>query len=114
MANPAIAKALSPRDRTLSALLSLFEEVSGMDLAGTGLDTSFTELGLDSLFLTQISQALAKKFAVKVSIRQLMEELNTVGSLASFVAENTATSVAEEAPSALPQLVDVHPRGAAP
>src|SRR5437016_13677167 len=93
MANLAIAKGLEPRDRALSALLSLFEEVSGMDIAGFALDTSFTELGLDSLILTQISQALAKKFGVKVAIRQLMEELNTVGSLASFVTQNTTAAV---------------------
>src|SRR5437660_11999798 len=109
MANLAIARGLDPRDRALTALLSLFEEVSGMDLAGSGLDTSFTELGLDSLFLTQISQALAKKFGVKVSIRQLMEELNTVGSLASFVADNTTATV-----PAVPAVPAVIPADDAP
>ena len=76
--NLAAAKIPDPRDGAFAALIPLLEEVCGMDLAGVDPDTTFTELGLDSLFLTQASQALAKKFGVKVTIGQLMEQLNTV------------------------------------
>ena len=40
-------------------------------LPDSAAPTSFIEMGFDSLFLTQVTQALQKKFAVKITFRQL-------------------------------------------
>ena len=43
-----------------------------MDLSGADGSTSFLEMGFDSLFLTQVTQALQTKFELKVTFRQLL------------------------------------------
>ena len=46
---------------------------------------AFLELGLDSLFLTQAALLLRKTFGVKVSFRELLEELSTIDALAAHL-----------------------------
>jgi acyl carrier protein len=48
-------------------IAELFEELSGQMIAEADQETSFLELGFDSLFLTQVSQGLQSKFAVKIN-----------------------------------------------
>ncbi|MEZ4808122.1 MAG: phosphopantetheine-binding protein [Flavobacteriales bacterium] len=45
------------------------EESSGLDLAEASDEETFLEMGLDSLFLTQVATSLSKKFGVKISFR---------------------------------------------
>jgi len=49
------------------------------------MDHQFLELGLDSLFLTQATQGLQKKFGVKLTFRQIMEQFSTIASLATYL-----------------------------
>ncbi|MEY3898444.1 MAG: hypothetical protein RLZZ214_3966, partial [Verrucomicrobiota bacterium] len=59
-----------------------------LDLSGIVVDddtASFTELGFDSLFLTQASQAIQSRFGVKVTFRQMLGDLSTVASLAKHL-----------------------------
>ena len=62
---------------------SLVEELCGTSLDGVEAGTSFLEIGLDSLLLTQAATLLQRKFGVAVSFRQLMEDLSTIDSLAA-------------------------------
>lgn len=79
-------------------LQALFAELSGMDAATLHPAAGFLELGLDSLFLTQASNALLKQFGVKVSIRSLLDDCSTLDALAArLVAQMPA-----EAPPAIP------------
>ena len=75
-----------PSDRSaqlIKRLQSLFSELSGVDAATLDPATAFLELGLDSLFLTQASGAIQKRFGVKVSFRDLLEDCSTLQSLAT-------------------------------
>ena len=56
-------------------------------MTGVTTATTFLEMGLDSLSLTQISLALKKKFKVKVTLRQLLEVYPNFGTLAEFMAQ---------------------------
>ena len=59
-----------------------------LDLSGIVVDddrASFTELGFDSLFLTQASQAIRSRFGVKVTFRQMLGDLSSVASLAKHL-----------------------------
>ena len=59
-----------------------------LDLSGVVVDddnASFTELGFDSLFLTQASQAILSRFAVKITFRQMLGELSSVAALAKHL-----------------------------
>ena len=73
------------RERLVARLAQVFEDVSGCEVADP--DTTFLELGLDSLALTQVSLQLQKTFAVKVTFRQLMETYPTLSRLADFMAQ---------------------------
>jgi hypothetical protein len=48
-------------------------------------EETFLEMGLDSLFLTQVATSLSKKFGVKISFRQLNEEVPNLDKLADHI-----------------------------
>lgn len=76
------------RDRALIPLLkTVIEETSGLEMIGVDASTTFLEMGLDSLSLTQVGLALKKKFKVKVTLRQLLEIYPNFGTLAKFLAQ---------------------------
>jgi acyl transferase domain-containing protein/glutamate-1-semialdehyde aminotransferase len=69
----------------LGRVRALFAELSGIDAAALDHDTPFVEAGLDSLSLTQASAAIQKAFGVKISFRQLLEDLASPGALADWL-----------------------------
>ncbi len=82
--------ATRPPDRppsVLDAVLQVFEEVSGMNLRQADPRLSFTELGLDSLTLTQCAQLLSKRLSFQVTFRKLAEELSSPQRLADHLAQ---------------------------
>ena len=90
-----------------SRFAELLREKSGFDLADLDRTASFLELGFDSLFLIQLSQSIRKRFAVKVTFRQLIEEIPTTDQLLDYLLEHSApattgieeSSVAPEPPA---------------
>ena len=85
MTEPQVDETASPERRgaLVAKLQTLFSELSGMSPAELVPGTSFLELGLDSLFLTQASSAIQRTFRVKVAFRDLLEELSTLDALAA-------------------------------
>jgi amino acid adenylation domain-containing protein len=63
----------------------VFTDLSGIDITPDQMDHQFLELGLDSLFLTQATQGLQKKFGVKLTFRQIMEQYSTIASMAAYL-----------------------------
>jgi amino acid adenylation domain-containing protein len=86
-------------------LAALLENLSGIDVANAPRSTSFLELGFDSLFLTQASQAIKTRFNVAVSFRQMMGELGTVDAVAEHL-NQTATEFEPEPAIAATSQVD--------
>jgi amino acid adenylation domain-containing protein/natural product biosynthesis luciferase-like monooxygenase protein len=76
------------KELILADVKSVFTELSGENLAAADATTSFFDLGLDSLFLTQAAQALRKKFNIKISFRQLLDDLSAFGPLVDFIDAN--------------------------
>src|SRR5271167_947938 len=66
---------------------SVLKNLSGRDLKGADTSATFFDLGFDSLLLTQASQSLRQKFGVKISFRQLLEDLVTIDALAAYLDE---------------------------
>jgi amino acid adenylation domain-containing protein len=94
---PALSIALPTRkDRLVNELRDLFQRYSGADHSKTDLNESFMDLGFDSLFLTQASQGITKRFGLKVTFRQMLGDLCTLSSLAAYLDEKMP-------PDALPQ-----------
>jgi acyl transferase domain-containing protein/glutamate-1-semialdehyde aminotransferase len=90
------------REALVDRLRGLFGDLSG--IAPESLDTgaAFVELGLDSLFITQATLALRKTFNVKISFRELMDELPTIDAIATYL---DGALPAETAPVAAPAAV---------
>jgi len=93
-----VASTSSRKDRLVKELLDMFQSYSGSDLSQSDENTSFLELGFDSLLLTQASQGALKRFGVKVTFRQLISDLSTLSTLAAFLDEKLP-------PEAVPQPV---------
>ena len=72
----------------IHSLKATIEETSGLEMARVDDSTTFLEMGLDSLSLTQVGIALKKKFKVKVTLRQLLEIYPSFGTLAGFLAQS--------------------------
>jgi amino acid adenylation domain-containing protein len=95
----------------------VFTQLSGIDITPDQMDHQFLELGLDSLFLTQATQGLQKKFGVKLTFRQIMEQFSTIASLATHldsVLPPDAFPGAAPVQAAAPQPVQTQVVSAAP
>ena len=76
----------SERVETLIAQLQeSAADLSGYDTAELDPQETFLELGLDSLFLTQLATAYSKQFGIEVTFRQLFDELPTIAALAAHI-----------------------------
>ncbi|MEM7314555.1 MAG: aminotransferase class III-fold pyridoxal phosphate-dependent enzyme, partial [Planctomycetota bacterium] len=69
-----------------TTLGDLLRERTGYEISELDRDATFMELGFDSLFLIQLSQQIKKRFSVKVSFRQLIEEIQTINTLVPHLA----------------------------
>jgi len=65
----------------LSRLQTVFADLSGVAPANLRPDATFLEMGFDSLFLTQVSNALQKQYATKITLRTLLEDAPTLNLL---------------------------------
>lgn len=79
---------MSAQTTLISLLKEIIEETSGLEIASVDASTTFLEMGLDSLSLTQVGLALKKKFKVKVSLRHLLEVYPNLATLADFLQQN--------------------------
>ena len=84
---PIVAASTSRTERVVSAIKQLLHEMSGIDLPALDERATFLELGFESLFLTQASQAFQKTFKVQTTFRQLFESTPTIAALAAFIDE---------------------------
>src|SRR5690606_31404006 len=76
-----------------------------LDLSGIAVTddaATFTELGFDSLFLTQASGAIQSRFGVKVTFRQMLGELSSVAALAAHLDREMPADAEPAAPVAGP------------
>jgi amino acid adenylation domain-containing protein len=102
--------------RLIGAIAEVFTATTGVEIGSRDRDTTFLELGLDSLSLTQVALSLKKKFQVKVTFRQLLEDCANLTTLAQSIdrqlppAAFPAPVVADSAPEvAVPVTVAPSP-----
>jgi amino acid adenylation domain-containing protein len=117
---PDSTQTLVPDDRMprlQNAIAALFEELSGIAAPTDAFELPFAELGFDSLFLTQASQAVKRKFGVKVTFRQMLEQCSSIAALANhldsvlpadaFRQQRSPVAIAAAAPVSLPAAAPV-------
>jgi amino acid adenylation domain-containing protein/non-ribosomal peptide synthase protein (TIGR01720 family) len=104
----------------IGRLATLFSELSGLPTSDLQPTVPFLELGFDSLFLTQASTAVQKKFGVRITFRQLLEDLATLETLANHLDATLppeaarASTVAAPVPPAARETGAGHPATAEP
>jgi glutamate-1-semialdehyde aminotransferase/acyl carrier protein len=88
------------RGRLIADLCRVFEDVSGIDVGEEDPSTTFLDLGLDSLSLTQVALQLQKTFSIKLTFRQLIETYSSVERLAEHMDKTMpADSVSVSSPA---------------
>jgi amino acid adenylation domain-containing protein len=102
-----------------TALKSLLEEVTGYDLAEMDTSAQFSEVGLDSLLLTQAATAIDRKYNIGLTFRHLVEDYTSMDDLAAFVASKVpvatkTVSVPQVAPPPSPMAVPAAPAAVSP
>jgi amino acid adenylation domain-containing protein len=96
------------RDRStaISRMISeIFEDLSGTPISSADAAISFLEMGFDSLFLTQVTQALQNKFGVKIVFRQLLGDQSTLDSLTEFISAKSSFQFAAEPEPSAPEPI---------
>ncbi|WP_371154037.1 amino acid adenylation domain-containing protein [Jannaschia sp. 2305UL9-9] len=84
----------------LPQLLDIVSEMSGMELTPEDAEVSFLELGLDSLFLGQLTQEIGRTFKVQFGFRRLTSDLGTPEALAAHIlSENPSAAPGPAAPA---------------
>ena len=69
----------------LGKIRGVLKNLSGQEQDAADPQTTFLELGFDSLLLTQVAQGFRKEFGVKVTFRQLLEDYATMDGLAGYL-----------------------------
>jgi amino acid adenylation domain-containing protein len=77
-----------------NTLIELFERSSGIEVGSFDNDTTFLEMGMDSLFLTQVALLLKKELKTTVTFRQLMEDYGSINLLANHLVGKVEVKVA--------------------
>ena len=114
MPEPTISTPPAPsrKERILAELMNIIHDLSGIDVADLDVNATFLELGFDSLFLTQANAEFRKKFNVKITFRQLLNEAPTLDALAQFIdSKLPAEAFPEETPQpcSVPELTLAKP-----
>jgi amino acid adenylation domain-containing protein len=84
---PALQTSQMRKTRLIEKLKTILEEASGLEMDQMDNQSSFIEMGLDSLLLTQVSLLIKKEFSVPVSFRQLNENCGSLDLLAAYLDE---------------------------
>ena len=85
------------RERVISRLREIANDLSGIPMESLQEDVSFLELGFDSLFLTQLSMAYQKEFSVRITFRQLFDDLSTLAALSYYIDSNLPAEASDGA-----------------
>jgi amino acid adenylation domain-containing protein len=75
----------APQVSAADALRDMLSDLSGVEPADMDGSASFLELGFDSLLLTQATRELSERFGVTVTLRQLIDGLPTIDTLAAHI-----------------------------
>jgi iturin family lipopeptide synthetase A len=96
---------------------AVLKNLSGRNLDGIDTSATFFDLGFDSLLLTQASQSFRQKFGVKITFRQLLEDLVSIATVSAYLDEQVPADkfvAAAPKPVAVPKPVPLVAKTPAP
>jgi len=83
-------------------VVAALEECSGMEGLAENIQTSFFDLGLDSLFLTQASLTVGERLGLSISFRQMSEDLASVQAIVDYAVRELPADRFNPAPPIAP------------
>jgi len=84
-------------EKIRAEVMAIIEDVSGYELADVDPDSHFSEVGLDSLLLTQVATALERKFNLGITFRHLVEDYTSLSLIADYIASKVEPEVTTQA-----------------
>lgn len=84
-----------------SNVMAIIEDVSGYELGDMDPTSHFSEVGLDSLLLTQVATALERQFKIGITFRHLVEDHTSLALVAGFISSRVEPEIIEQ-PQAQP------------
>lgn len=84
---PADAPSATCQEEIAASLRRILGDMSGLNFGEISADATFTDVGFDSLALTQVSYAIEKQLGVQIAFRQLLEDCPTLNTLATCIAK---------------------------
>jgi acyl transferase domain-containing protein len=91
------SSSLHNQQRQQEILAQLHATTAGLlkaELANVDVNAPFLEMGADSLVLVEAVNSIERIFGLKISIRQIFEELTTISLLANYIHERIPAEVA--------------------
>lgn len=100
---PMAAPAAGP-EQVLQEVVNILHDLSGVDREAIQANRPFLEMGFDSLFLTQVSLAFQRRFMVKLTLRQMLDDLSSPGAIAAYLVQQmpATPAAAPAAPATAP------------
>ncbi|MDP5218853.1 amino acid adenylation domain-containing protein [Ruegeria sp. 2205SS24-7] len=91
-----------PASDHIPAMCDLVKEISGIELAQHDLDSDLFALGLDSLLLMQLRNAIQKRFGANLKMSSFHDEMSSVRRIADYLSELAPPPEPPAAPSPAP------------
>lgn len=73
------------------SIKEVIQKLTGIQPDEISDDITFHQLGIDSISLATFAVQIAKKYKVKVAMRQLLDDVSTTAKLEAYIHANTAT-----------------------
>ncbi|SFB79672.1 hybrid non-ribosomal peptide synthetase/type I polyketide synthase [Pseudoalteromonas denitrificans] len=98
----------SDNNRLANQVYDLISSISGLPVERLDGDANWFSLGLDSLVIVQIQQAIVKRFAIDIPYTMLMAELDTVNKLLARLIQEIPEVVEEVTPEVANNIANVN------
>lgn len=110
-APPAIAASPPHRDGIADTIRGILRGIAGLAPAEVEPSTTWFALGLDSLLVVQLQQALCREYAIEMTLAEVFEQGSTLDELSALVESRLPTAPAPVPPPAAPPPTAPAPAG---
>lgn len=107
VAEAAATAGAAPAETVADQLRAVLADLSGLDASDMDGGASFLELGFDSLLLTQATRAVADRFGLTVTLRELIDGYRTIDALSAHIAAQGRRPADSPAPLAARAALEV-------
>jgi amino acid adenylation domain-containing protein/non-ribosomal peptide synthase protein (TIGR01720 family) len=93
-------KAMESRTQVVDDLIGMLASITGLDPTEISPVQHLTDMGLDSLMLLKLGQAVERSYGVELRMSQLFTDLGTLGDIEVYLADHATRRPHDAAPEA--------------